>query len=221
MNGKEINMKKALLFFLFTGLALTQVKAQFLGGFFSQQSNKEKIMTEQIADLQIYEHALKNGYHIAETGLNTAHNLKNGTLGLHTAYFNSLEQVNPMVSDDPKGKAILGLQQQIINCFTVEISWQQKQKLLQANELAYLESVHDNLLKECKKDVDELTLVLTPGKMQLTDQQRLDRLDRLYASMNDKYAFAGNFTAKCRKLALGRQQAKQEKEQLKKLYGIQ
>lgn len=214
-------MKKAMLFFLFTCLALTQVKAQFLGGFFSQQSTKEKLMAEQIADLEIYQQALKNGYHIAETGLNKAHDLKNGTFGLHTAYFNSLEQVSPAVSGDPKGKAILDLQQQIISVFTTEINWQQKEKLLQANELAYLQSVYDNLLKECKKDVDELTLVLTPGKIQLTDQQRLDRLDRLYAGMKDKYAFAGNFTAKCRKLALGRQQDKQEKEQLKKLYGIQ
>lgn len=178
-------------------------------------------MAEQIADLQIYEQALTKGYSIAQKGLTTAHDLKSGTFGLHTAYFNSLEQVNPVVSDDPKGKAILDLWQQLISRFTTEISWQQKQKLLQANELSYLQSVYDNLLKECKKDIDALTLVLTPGKMQLTDQQRLDRLDRLYTSMKDKYAFAGDFTSKCRKLALGRQQAKQEKEQLKKIYGIQ
>lgn len=214
-------MKRAALFFLFTGLTLTQVKAQFLGGFFSQQSNKEKLMAEQIADLQIYEQALAKGYGIAQKGLSTAQNLKNGTWGLHTAYFNSLEQVNPAVSDDPKGKAVLELRQQLISRFSDEISWQQKRKLLEANELAYLQSVYDNLLKECKKDIDELTLVLTPGKIQLTDQQRLDRLDRLYASMKDKYAFAGDFTNKSRKLALGRQQARWEKEQLKKLYGIQ
>ncbi|SDF44943.1 hypothetical protein SAMN05216464_11852 [Mucilaginibacter pineti] len=215
------HIKIIALSFLFTGLALTQVKAQFLAGFFSQQSNKEKIMAEQIADLQIYEQALTKGYGIAQKGLNTAQDLKNGMFGLHSAYFNSLEQVNPVVSNDPNGKAILDLQQQLISRFTAEISWQQQQKLLQTNELAYLQSVYDNLLKEDKKDVDELTLVLTPGKMQLTDQQRLDRLDRLYASVKDKYAFAGDFTGKCRKLALGRQQAIQEKEQLKKLYGVQ
>lgn len=214
-------MKKAVLLIVFTGFALTQCKAQFLGGFFNQQSTKRKIMAEQIADLEIYQQALKKGYHIAESGLNTAHDLKNGTFGLHTAYFNSLEQVNPVVANDPKGKAILDLQSGLISLFDTEISWQQKEKLLKVNELDYLQDVYDNLLNECKKNIDELNLVLTPGKMQLTDQQRLDRLDHLYASMKDKYAFAGDFVAKCRKVALNRQQAIKEREQLKKLYGIQ
>jgi len=178
-------------------------------------------MAEQIADLEIYEQALKKGYHIAESGLNTAHNLKNGTFGLHSAYFNSLEQVNPVVANDPKGKAILDLQAELINVFDTEIDWQQNSKLLQANELEYVQGVYGNLLAECKKDIDQLNQVLTPGKMQLTDQERLDRLDRLYTSMKDKYSFACDFTAKCRKVALNRQQAIKDREQLKELYGIQ
>ncbi len=214
-------MKKAVLFIVFTGLALSQCKAQFLGGFFNQQSTKRKIMAEQIADLEIYQQALKKGYHIAESGLNTAHDLKNGTFDLHTAYFNSLEQVNSVVANDPKGKAILDLQTELINLFDTEIAWQQKEKLLNTVELNYMQDVYNNLLNECKKNIDELNLVLTPGKMQLTDQQRLDRLDHLYISMKDKYAFAGDFIAKCRKVALNRQQGIAEKEQLKELYGIQ
>ena len=213
-------IKKIGLFFLFIGLGLMQAKAQFLGGFFSQQSQKEKLMAAQIADLGIYLHDIKDGYGIAEKGLNTAHELKNGTFGLHAAYFNSLWRVSPAIQSDPKGNAIADLQQQIIHVFSGEISWQQQQRLLQPEELTYLQNVYDNILKACKKDMDELTLVLTSGKLQLTDQQRLERLDHLYDAMKDKYAFAGYFTTKCRKLATGRQQAQREKEQLKKLYGI-
>jgi hypothetical protein len=62
---------------------------------------------------------------------------------------------------------------------------------------------------------------LTPGKLQLTDPQRLDRLDKLYDLMKDKAAFASSFTSKCRQLAISRQRAKADKERLKKLYGIQ
>ncbi|MDB5143051.1 MAG: hypothetical protein JWQ66_1764 [Mucilaginibacter sp.] len=213
-------MKTIIIFFLFTSLTITQVNAQFLGGLFGQQARKRKIMGEQIADLEIYLHALKGGYSIAENGLRAAHELKNGTFGLHTAYFNSLQQVNPVVLNDPKGKSIAGMHLQIITLFVKEITWQQKEKLLQPAELTYLQSVYNNILKEGKNDMDELTQVLTPGKLQLTDQQRLGRLDHLCDSMKDKFAFSGYFTAKCRKLATGRQQAKQENEQLKKVYGI-
>jgi hypothetical protein len=213
-------MKTIIIFFLFTRLVITQVKAQFLGGFFSQQAQKEKLMAEQITDLEIYLHALKSGYSIAEKGLHSAHELKNGTFGLHSVYFHSLLQVNTVVLNDPKGKAMAGLQRQIITLFTTEVSWQQKEKLLQPAELTYLQRVSDNILQECQNDMNELTQVLTPGKLQLTDQQRLGRLDHLYGAMKDKFAFSGYFTAKCRKLANGRKQGKQENEQLKKVYGI-
>jgi len=205
---------------LLTSLTL-QAKAQFLGGFFSQQSTREKLMAEQIVGYETYLGAIKGGYNIAEKGLNTAHELKNGTFGLHTAYFNSLERVSPAVQNNPKGRAIADMEQQIVTLFTTEISWQQKEKLLSPAELTYLQNVYAGLLKKCKDDLGELADVLTPGKLQLTDQQRLDRLDKLYAAMKDKLAFAGSFTGKCRKLATGRQQAKQDREQLKKLYGIQ
>jgi len=196
-------------------------KAQFLGGFFSQQSQKEKLMAEQVAGYQIYLHAISSGYHIAQTGLNTAHDLKNGTFSLHTAYFNSLEQVNPVVQNNPKGKAIADLYAQLNGQFDRELQWQKQQQQLSAAELANLQKVAANIKKISDADMGELTDVLTPGKLQLTDEQRLARLDKLYAAMKDKAAFTASFTGKCRQLALARQRAKADREQIRKLYGIQ
>src|ERR1700744_5063020 len=127
--------------------------AQFLGGFFSQQSDKEKLMVTQIAEYDVYLHALKTGYNITETGLNTAQQLKGGIFNLHTAYFNSLAQVNPVVQNNPKGKAIVSLAAKIGNLFATEINWQNQQKQLSTTELAYLQKVQDNLLTKCQADV--------------------------------------------------------------------
>ena len=207
-----------LLLACFTGL---QARAQFPGGFFSQQRQKEKLMAGQIAGLQLYLGAISSGYHIAQNGINTAHDLKNGTFSLHTAYFNSLEQVNPVIRNNPKGKAIAECYQQLSRQFDTELRWQKQQAQLSAAELANLQNVADNLRKLGAADMAELSDVLTPGKLQLTDEQRLDRLDKLYAAMKDKAAFAASFTGKCRRLALSRQRAKADREQLRKLYGIQ
>jgi ribonuclease HI len=214
-------MKRIILFLFFTSSALTQVNAQGTGGFFNQQSSKAKLMVQQIAYLEVYLHEMKTGYSIAQKGLNTAHELKNGTYSLHTDYLNSLQQVNLVILNNPKGKAIADMLQQIIRSFTTEITWQQKEKLFTAKEISYLQHVYDHLLKSSNQDMDELVNVLTPGKLQLTDQQRLDRLDRLYDSMKDKNAFAGSFTGKCRKVALSRKHAAEDQSQMKKLYGIQ
>jgi hypothetical protein len=178
-------------------------------------------MAEQIVGIQTYLGALKGGYQIANNGLNTVHQLKEGTLDLHTAYFNSLEQVSPAVQQNPKGKAITELYQQLCIQFNTEIAWQKKQQQFSASEMDYLQKVSDNLQKIAREDMAATNDVLTPGKLQLTDSQRLDRLDKLYGSMKDKAAFTSSFTTKCRALATSRQRAKADKETMKKFYGIQ
>jgi hypothetical protein len=213
-------MKTTVLFFLFISLAASQASAQFLGGFFSQQATKKRLMLEQIAGIGLYVQGIKGGYKNAEKGLTAVHELKNGTFGFHAAYFHSLKEVNPVVQSDSKGKEIYDLHRQLISLFDTEVAWQQKEKLLSGKEMAYLQRVYANILKESREDLDELDGILTPGTRGLTDQQRLERLDGLYKRMKDKYAFAGYFTAKCRKLATARIKANQEKEQLKKIYGI-
>jgi hypothetical protein len=199
----------------------SMASAQFLGGFFSQQSQKEKLMAEQITGLQLYLGAIKGGYRIAQIGLTTAHELKNGTFSLHSDYFSSLEQVSPVVQNNPKGKAIAELYQQLVSQFDTELRWQKQQGQFSAAELTNLQKVADNLKKLAATDMAELTDVLTPGKLQLTDEQRLLRLDKLYAAMKDKTAFTASFTGKCRQLTIGRQRAKTDRDQLRKLYGIQ
>jgi hypothetical protein len=212
---------KTILCFSLAGFCSYTANAQFLGGFFSQQSRQRKLMAEQIAGYQVYLGAIKTGYHIAESGLNTAHELKNGSFTLNGNYISSLSQVNPVIQNNPKGKAIADLNDQTLTLLAAEFSWQQQRKILSPQEMDYLQKARDNLTDKCRLDMDELLQVLTPGKLQLTDAQRLARLDKLYENMKDKYAFAGSFTSRCRKVALSRKQQSQDKQQLRKLYGIQ
>lgn len=213
--------RSALWLLLLLCCGALPAQAQFLGGFFSQQATKKRLMAEQVAGLQVYLSALKSGYRIAGGGLHTAQDLRDGTFALHSAYFNSLGQPGPAVQQDPKGKAIAGFYRQLNSQFGQEVSWQEQHRQLSAAEFKNLQEVAENLKKLSDADMAELTDVLTPGKLQLTDQQRLDRLDRLYAQMKDKAAFASSFTVKCRQLAQSRQRAKAAREQVRQLYGIQ
>lgn len=214
-------MKHKIILNLLVFFLAGHFQAAAQGGFFSQQSDKAKLMLAQIAAYETYLSSLKKAYQITGKGLTAAHELKGGTFQLHSDYFSSLSQVAPAVRDDPKGKAIAEMQAQLISQLDTEIRWQQEQKLLSTTEITYLRKVADNLRAKARLDMEELSEVLTPGKLQLSDAGRLQRLDRLYAAMKDKKAFAAYFTAKCRKLALGRQKEKQEKARMKELYGIQ
>jgi hypothetical protein len=213
-------MKKFTLF-IFASLAFCQLNAQGTGGFFDQQSSKEKLMLAQVAGYHTYLSSIKTGYHITEAGLNTLHDLKGGTFDLHAAYYHSLQQVSTAIKSNPKASAIAGMNQHIHMAFTTEISWQQQQKILAPEEINYIKQVYRNIAAKCAEDMQALTDILTPGKLQLTDHQRLERIDEVYAAMQDKSAFTQSFTTRCRQMAQDRLHVQKNREQLKKLYGIQ
>ncbi len=212
-------MKNRFLFFLFTGLLAAPYISQAANNSF-KQSARVKTMLAQIAGYQAYYMSLRSGYRIADKGLNTLHDLKGGTSDLHMTYYTSLQQVNPVIRNNSKANDCAGMQQQVISVFEAEISRQQRQQMLSPGEIAYIRSVYRNLLQKCRADIDELTDVLTPGKYQMTDNQRLDRVNHCYTAMQDKLAFAKSFTGHCRQLAYDRQKAKRDNQQLKELYGI-
>src|SRR5580692_1381510 len=115
-------MKRLAIILIAGAWYVNHASAQGTGGFFNQQSSKEKLMLTQIAELDIYGNTLKTGYNITEKGLNTAGELKNGTFNLHNVYYTSLQQVSPAVASNPKGKGITDMQQKIVSLFTTEIN---------------------------------------------------------------------------------------------------
>jgi hypothetical protein len=206
--------------FLFTGATLNKAGAQGTGGFFNQQSSKEKLMAAQILEYETFLKELKSGYSTTQKGLNTAHELKNGTFTLHQDYFNSLKQVAPAVSSDPKIKGIADLLSAIEQTFDLALSWQKDKAILTTNEISYIQSIYSSLLIECSKKIDELKLAVTPGQVQMTDQQRLSEIDGIYSDMQQKYRFACAFTRQTYGLANARITDQTGQQALKQLYHI-
>ena len=194
--------------------------AQILGGFFSQQQTKIKTMLEQIVAYETTLHELKNGYSVAQHGLSSLHDLKNGTFTLHQNYFNSLAAVAPAVKNNPKIKGTTDLLDQVEETFDNALIWQKDKKMLSADEIAYMQKVYSHLLDECNKDIDELSLVTTDGKMQMKDEERISKLDKLYAGMEQKYSFARSFCDKGYAIAYQRNADKAGNLTLKKLYDL-
>lgn len=196
------------------------VQAQGIGSFFDQGDTRTKNMLQQIALQQTYLAEIKKGYQATENGLNTAHDLKNGTFNLHQAYFNSLSAVSPAVMDNPKIKLITTYQQQIMTAFDNELSWQKQKAILNTNEIGYLQTVYSNILSQCTRELDELRTVTTPGQAQMTDAERIVHIDQVYTLTDNQYKFSMAFTQNAHAFALDRQNGVQQTQLLQKLYDI-
>jgi hypothetical protein len=74
-------------------------------------------MLQQIAALQAYITVAEKGYSIAEQGLQTIGQIKNGEFNLHSAFVSSLKAVSPAVGNMAEVAEIIGWKSRLSSNF--------------------------------------------------------------------------------------------------------
>ena len=163
--------------------------AQTTDEWLNQKSTQKKYLLQQIAALQVYISYAKKGYNIVSSGLHTIRDIKKGELNIHTAFFNSLKAVNPKIARYQKVADIISYQLRIIKQVKESLAYIRESKQFTIQEIEYNRKVFDFLLQECIESINELLSVITPGQLEMKDNERMVRIDKLYADMQDKYTF--------------------------------
>ncbi|MBS1780982.1 MAG: hypothetical protein JST70_16780 [Bacteroidetes bacterium] len=190
---------------LFALLAFrSNVHAQTFDEWFRQKETQKKYLLQQIAALQVYMGYLQKGYKIAKNGLNTISGFTKGELNLHTGYFNSLKMVNPSIKRYIRVADIITLQVKIVQDYHSNYKQLCGANALSGDELAYIDEVFARLLDDCAQTLDALITVTTDGKKEMKDDERLKRIDQLYADMQDKYSFSQSFSNDAKMVAASR-----------------
>lgn len=202
--------------FLLCAFSFAPAKAQTFAEWFSQKKKQKEYLLKQIAGLQVYIGFAKKGYDIATSGIHTVRDIKNGEFGLHSTFFSSLKAVSPFIKNNSKVAEIIEMQLAISKSFNGIKS----NDLLSDGDRDYIGSVRAKVLDECLTDLKELLLVITSGKVEMTDDERIERLDQVYAGMKDKSAFTQSFTGEV-SLFIGQKKSEQRSiNQNRRLYEI-
>lgn len=175
----------------------------FNGNVQAQAKQREELL-KQIAAFKVYIGYAQKGYSIAKKGLNVIGDFKRGEFGLHLDYFNSLKAINPKIKNYARVAQIISLQVKILKSYSHTLSYVNQNDLFHGDEVAYVKRVLDRLLKDCDATVDELTAVLTIGKLELKDDERLERIDVLYRNMLHSQSFCEDFSNQTRMLGFSR-----------------
>ncbi|MBN8673355.1 MAG: hypothetical protein J0L56_04440 [Chitinophagales bacterium] len=213
-------MKKIMLLAIAIGLYIGPVSAQTVNEWVNQKSTQKKYLLQQIAALQVYINYAKKGYNIVSGGINTIRDIKKGDLNLHNTFFSSLKTINPKISRYSKVADIISYQVRII-----KLARQTLQSIREANqfsveEIEYCKMVLDALLDDCIQSITELIEIITPDKLQMTDDERLVRIDKLYLDMQDKFTFSNVMSEDISLLALQRLSEQIEINRSKRINGI-
>ncbi|RKR82404.1 hypothetical protein BDD43_2581 [Mucilaginibacter gracilis] len=189
-------------------------RAQTFAEWFKQTSTQKKYLLQQIAALQLYTGFLEKGYTIAKSGLGTIKDITSGEFDLHSLYISSLKRVNPVIRNDKRVDGILSMQTELLKRFN-ELDGLD---ILPADNQSYISSVRQAITDLCRKDLDELELIITSGKLEMTDDERLQRLGKVYESTLDKYAFTQQFTADVTLLVIQVRQQQNDTQSLRRYY---
>ena len=213
-------MKKILLALLVFVSAAGSLKAQTFAEWFQQKKTQKKYLIQQIAALKVYIGYAKKGYKIAKEGLNTIGGFTKGEFNLHTDYLNSLKSVNPEVRRYVKVAEIIALQVKIIQNYNRTYRQLNSSDAFSEDELAYIGRVYSRLLDDCDKTLDELITITTDGKLEMKDDERIERIDKLYLDMQDKFTFSQSFSNDAKSLAASRLNDKSDVQTSRVLQGI-
>jgi len=213
------SIKRTVLLALFATVATTSIlpaKAQTFSEWFSQKKTQRKYLLNQIAALQVYIGYARKGYDIASSGLGMVRDITSSEFNLHNVFITGLKKVSPAIRNDARIAEIISLQVSIIKAFGSV----KKSGVFSADQVIYLTEVLDGVTGECYNDLEELLVVITSGKMEMTDDQRLSRLDAIYERMLEKSAFAQKFCGDAALLIRQKETERNAVQNLRRYYEI-
>jgi uncharacterized coiled-coil protein SlyX len=213
----ELNkMIRPFCCFLLYAFSFQLTQAQTFAEWFSQKKTQIKYLTQQIAALERYGSYVKQGYTISQHGLGNIGEFISGEYGLHSGYYGSLKTVNPEIKSNGKADSIVRYTEQIPGQF----DHLNNLNGLDNDNRRYIAQVKTKVLDECNKDLAELQLVIADRQAQMTDNERIKRLDEIYGRMKDKYAFTQSFCNQVRMLLIQRSRELDDVQSLGRYYGI-
>lgn len=184
------------------------------------QKKQTKVMIQQIALLEIQKSQVKKYYDIAKKGLKEIGNWTNGEKKAHDEHFKSLNNVSSAVKNHPQVAQTKQLRQKIVQITSKMYTEATGSDVFAKNELDYFKRVFGRLQNDCTVSVEMLQSVTTDGKMQMTDDERLKRIDDIHEHMTDNYTFVKKFCRDIKLMMLSRKGQKADNDRLRQLYGI-
>ena len=208
-------MKSLLILLLLTA----QISSNVL---YAQSTEAQQLLlnVEKLAQFKKILSNMKKGYEIVSTGYNTIKGISKGNFNLHDAFLNALLQVSPTVRKYKRVADIITCQSQIVKEYRSAFNRFKSTNLFNSSEITYMEDVYKNLFNKSLQNLDELGMVLTAGKLRMSDDERIAAIDRIYKDISDKLVFLRSFNNEGSVLAVQRGREMVDTKLSEKLNGL-
>ncbi|TDQ73808.1 hypothetical protein [Sphingobacterium yanglingense] len=203
-------MKIFIIMFLILGSfpVLSFAQSTWFKEWFRQNKTQREYLINQNAALRVYIGYARKGYEIYNKGLTTIGAITNGEFTFHKDYFNSLKTVNPAITKFAGGVDILTWYEAILRSHKTNMAILTKSHSIQNEEIRYVNTVYERVIRDCSLMVDELNMIVSNATIEMTDDQRIQRIKELHVEMKDIYTFITSFGQDAVMLSISRNREK-------------
>lgn len=188
---------------------------------FSQSQEAQQLLLnwEKLTQFKKILQDMYDGWKVINKGYNTIKDISSGNFSLHRTFLDALMEVSPVVKKYKRITDIVNYQLLIVKRYKAAFNQFKEDNTFTASEIDYIGKVYANLFNESVKNLDELFMVITAGQLRMTDDERLQAIDRIYARIEDQFSFLEDFNSSTAYLSLQRKAEQTEINMSKKIYG--
>lgn len=210
-------MKKCIwvICIVFIGLVVKPLQAPAQ----SEEAQQLLLNVEKLAQFKKILQNMYDGYKILYKGYTAVKDISEGNFNLHKTFLDGLLEVNPAVKKYNRIADIMSYQVRIAKEYKAAFTRFKEEGQFTPKEIEYIGKVYSNLIKESLKSLDELWMVITSGNLRMSDDERLQAIDRIYSSVEDQFSFQKEFTNNTALLALQRKAESAEIQLSRRLSG--
>ncbi|MBC8986666.1 TerB family tellurite resistance protein [Pedobacter sp. N36a] len=198
------------ILFLFSGL----VKAQ------STEVQQLLLNVEKLSQLKNILTDMKKGFSVISGGYDAIKNISKGNFTLHEVFMDGLLLVRPEVKKYRRVADIITYQKKIVTEYKLAYDRFRSAGNFNLSELDYFAKVYQQLFDQNLNNLDALVMVTTSLTLRMSDEQRLQAIDRIFADTEDKLMFLRSFNAQANLLSAYRDKEKQQIRDSRSFYNI-
>ncbi|MFQ6601856.1 TerB family tellurite resistance protein [Flavobacterium sp. C3NV] len=186
----------------------------------SQEIQQLILNIEKLSQFKQILKDMKKGYEVLSGGYSAVKDMSQGNFTLHKTFLDALLQVSPVVKNYKRVGDIINYQILLAKESKTALNRFSKSQNFTLQEITYFEKVYGNLLNQSLRNLDELLTIVTANKLRMSDDERLQAIDKIYVDMEDKLLFLRNFNTSSNVLALQRARESNDVNTAKGMRGL-
>jgi hypothetical protein len=140
---------------------------------------------------------------------------------LFSTYYDELWKIKATIAYYQRIKDVASRQVALVNKYHQAWNLLRQDKHFSAAELQQMTSVYTGILSASERNLDDVMNVVSSGKTQMSDEQRLELINKAADRLDENYSDLTRFNAENQMLSLQRSKALGDSKTTKQLYGLQ